>query len=568
MHLTAHLRASAGSLVRVRLRRQRAQFQSRCRACRATQSEVLSRLLTLNRPSRYASDFGLTDATTSAHLRERVPVSTYDDFRPYVDEVCKGDTDALLGPENRLMMFTLSSGTTSDSKFIPITNRFFSDYRRGWQLWGIAAYDDHPPLKRMNIVQLSSDYNRFQSEGGTPCGNISGMAAVMQRPAVRMLYTLPFAVAKIDKPETKYYTALRLAIADDNVGMVTTANPSTLVHLAQLADASREDLIRDVFDGTLSKKHTLKDDVRAALQRKLSKKNPRRARFLEQVVERTGHLYPKDFWPELQLTAVWTGGSCAAYLPTLKTYFGESPVRDHGLSASEGRMTIPFEDASPDGVLDVTSHYFEFIPEDEYGTDKPTVLEAHELETGRDYFILLTTASGFYRYDICDVVRCTGFYETTPILRFLHKGAHISSITGEKLSESQVVDAVRGTLDEFSHRVEYFTLIPVWGEPPHYELSLDDSELPASEQIPGFEQRLDEQLSQLNCEYQEKRSTGRLKPIRVRRLRPGSWSEFARQRQSRLGGSIEQYKHPCLLPNLETAAQFRKDYGIGVGNGS
>jgi hypothetical protein len=386
----------------------------------------------------------------------------------------------------------------------------------------------------------------------------------MQKPAVKLLYTLPVALAKIESPEAKYYTALRIAMADDNVGMITTANPSTLVHMAQLADESKEDLIRDIFDGTLNSRFQLPDAVRAPLARKLRKRNRRRAQRLERVVESTGTLYPKDFWPTLQVVAVWTGGSCAAYLPTLREYFGDTTIRDHGLSASEGRMTIPFQDESPDGVLDVASHYFEFIPEEEYGSKNPTVLGAHEIEADRDYFILLSTPSGFFRYDICDVVRCTGFYGTTPILRFLHKGAHISSVTGEKLSESQVVEAVRSTLDEFKHRVGYFTLAPTWGEPPRYELMLESSELPIADSKQRFEQRVDARLCELNCEYEEKRGTGRLAAVRIATLKNGSWSQFAAQRQSRLGGSIEQYKHPCLLPTLEHAANLKEQFEISA----
>src|SRR5690606_8640302 len=99
--------------------------------------------------------------------------------------------------------------------------------------------------------------------------------------------------------------------------------------------------------------------------------------------------------------------------------------RDHGLHASEGRMTIPLQDGTPDGLLDIESHFFEFIPESEAASSQPTVLQAHELVPGESYFILLTTASGLYRYDIRDVVQCTGYLHTTPLLRFLHKGAHI-----------------------------------------------------------------------------------------------------------------------------------------------
>ncbi len=113
-------------------------------------------------------------------------------------------------------------------------------------------------------------------------------------------------------------------------------------------------------------------------------------------------------------------------------------MRDVGLIASEGRMTIPMADATPSGVLDITTHYFEFIPEEEIDSPQPTVLAAHELKEGRTYFILPTTSYGLYRYNIYDVVRCTGFYNQTPLVEFLSKGAHFANITGEKLSEYQV----------------------------------------------------------------------------------------------------------------------------------
>jgi hypothetical protein len=562
MQISGQLRASAGTLSRVRLRWQLGKFMAATQDCRATQKETLASLLELNGQSDLAQQNGLGNATSPEDLAKAVPVTDYSFYRDAIERAKRGETQTLLGPKNRLMMFTLSSGTTSDSKFIPVTNRFYRDYRRSWQLWGISAFDSRPKMNSLKIVQLSSDYQRFTSEGGTPCGNISGLAAEMQKPVVKLLYTLPSILAKIDNPANKYYTALRLAVADPYVGMLTTANPSTLVHMAQMADERKEELIRDVHDGTLSVADNLPANVRDALAKRVSKADTGRARALEKCVKRSGSLLPRDFWPDLQLAAIWTGGSCAAYLPSLYEYYGEVPVRDHGLSASEGRMTIPFQDTSPDGVLDITSHYYEFIPEAEYGGNNPTILKAHELEIDQDYFILLTTASGFYRYDICDVVRCVGHHNTTPVLRFLHKGAHISNITGEKLSESQVVEAVRATLSEFSHRVGCFTMIPTWGEPPRYQLMLEDWEVPQNGSSRQFETRLDERLCEINCEYHEKRTTSRLAPLEILPLRRGSWNEFARDRQAKLGGSIEQYKHPCLLPNLDQASKVATRFQV------
>ena len=94
-------------------------------------------------------------------------------------------------------------------------------------------------------------------------------------------------------------------------------------------------------------------------------------------------------------------------------------------------MTIPLQDESKNGILDFQSSYFEFIPEDQYGSKDPCILEAHELEEGHSYYLLLTNCGGLFRYDIRDVVRCVGFQGQAPLLEFLHKGAHCTNIAGE-----------------------------------------------------------------------------------------------------------------------------------------
>ncbi|MFM9960741.1 MAG: GH3 auxin-responsive promoter family protein [Planctomycetaceae bacterium] len=550
------LRAFSGALFRARLRRHSKQFLTAAADCRQTQYAVLQRLLALNEGSHFSQENGLKSSLSPHEFRARLPISDFECFRPYIERLKAGDMQALLGPQNKLLMFTLSSGTTSDSKFIPITQQFLDDYRRGWQIWGIHNYDTRPGLNHKNILQVASDYNRYRTPAGTPCGNISGLAAVSQRRIVRFMYTIPYAVSKIDNPLAKYYTILRLGLADDNIGMITTANPSTLVQLSTLADTEKESLIRDIADGTLSSRFAVNDEVRQQLQRQLSYRQPKRAQELERLASTAGSLRLSDAWPRLEQLSIWTGGSCAAYLTAVRQHFGDGiAIRDHGLSASEGRMTIPFVDGQSDGVLDVMSHYFEFIPEAEHGLANPTVLEAHELTADRNYFILLTTSSGLYRYDICDVVRCTGFLGTTPILRFLHKGAHISNLTGEKVSESQVVEAVRHALDAIRHRVGFFTLTPVWDEPPYYQLLLEARDTPAPHIGEQLASRIDTKLQELNCEYHEKRTTGRLAPMRLTRLSDGSWRRFAEQKQARLGGSVEQYKHPCLIPDLDAVAR-------------
>lgn len=558
-----NLRYVGGAVVRYRMRKQARRFRDRLIDARAVQARVLRRLIRLNSGSDFAREHGFDSIKCVADFRRRLPIADYDLFRPYIERLKQGSPSALLGPLNELLMFALTSGTTTDAKYIPITRRFLEDYRRGWKVWGIHAYDDHPALHTQNIVQLSSDHDQFRTPGGHPCGNISGLVSAMQSPIVRTMYAVPGLVSKIKSAEAKNYVALRLSLPDSRIGMVMTANPSTVIQLAKAADAHKAELIRDIADGTLSAAVEVPNEIRSALRPRLARASRTRVAELEAIVHRTGHLRPRNVWPELSLVAVWTGGSAGAYTAELRRYFGDVPIRDHGLSASEGRMTIPLANHRADGLLDIGAHYFEFIPEADYESNRPTVLEAHELREGESYYILLTTSSGLCRYDIRDVVRCTGFVDTTPLLEFLHKGSHISSITGEKISESQVVAALKQATNELGASLSHYTVTPVWGDPPGYRLVVESPEL-ASDAAGRLASLADARLQQLNLEYGEKRRSGRLLPLEPLLVPGGSWTRFARHRQSKLGGSVEQYKHPCLIPDLTFCETFLRDFALAA----
>ncbi|MFM7152256.1 MAG: GH3 auxin-responsive promoter family protein, partial [Gemmataceae bacterium] len=365
-------------------------------------------------------------------FRRQVPFAGYEAIEPYIDRVKKGETSALLS-DPKVYMFALTSGTTATRKYIPVTPRYLSDYRHSWNIWGLKVFTDHKELLLKAIVQMAGDAEEFKTESGIPCGAVTGLTATMQKKIVRKFYSVPPGVSRIKDPLAKYYTVMRLALPRP-VGLFVAANPSTMLSLARTGDQHKESLIRDIHNGTLDPSLDMPGDIRQEVQARI-KPAPERARELEQVVQRTGHLYPKDAWSNRFLLGNWTGGSMGVYLRQYARYFGDNYVRDVGLIASEGRMTIPFANQTPAGVLDVTSHFFEFIPEDEIDQPSPTVLEAHELREGGRYFILLTTGYGLYRYHIHDVVRVAGFHNQTPLLEFLSKGSHFANLTGEKLSE-------------------------------------------------------------------------------------------------------------------------------------
>jgi hypothetical protein len=527
-------------------------FNAACRRPRDVQEVLRHRILAAQADTAFGRDHHFRNIRSVADFRRQLPVAPYDYFEPYLARVRRGEINALLA-DDRVLMFALTSGTTAARKTIPITPRYLADYRRGWNRWGLRALLDHQRISCSPILQLAGEPEEFRTEAGIPCGSLSGLTVKVQHRYMRFLYCLPAAASSIKDPSAKYYVALRLSLGRP-VGMMTAANPSTLAALARTLNDEKENLLRDLHDGTLDPKLNLPDSVHNALTPYL-KKDRHRARRFDEVARRTGELWPRDVWPpDRMLLGTWTGGSVGPYLRQLTRYYGETAVRDLGLLASEGRMTIPLADDSPAGVLDVTTHYFEFIPESEGDSSTPTILGAHEIEEGKQYYILLTTAAGLYRYHIHDLVRVAGFHRRTPLLEFLGKGRNFANLTGEKLSEYQVTQALADVTRRRSQSLPIYTLAPCWDDAqPHYGLFIERGAWDEAS-ARTLVAELDGALGERNDEYRGKRSSGRLGPVRLLWLRPGTWADWDRERLVRAGGPPEQYKHPCLIGDVKFRA--------------
>jgi hypothetical protein len=530
--------------------RLRRRFERQTTTPREVQHQRLFEQIRRETPTAFGRDHGFSEVRTLEDFRRRIPISRYEYFQPYIERVRQGETEALFHRQ-RVRMFAMTSGTTAARKYIPVTDRFLADYRRGWNVWGIHIYESIPKLWFKGMLQLVGDWQEEKAPSGVPCGNISGLTSHVQMRIIRRLYVLPPESGKIKDVRTKYYLAWRLGLLRD-VGLVFSANPSTIVNLAKFLDEERETIIRDLHDGTVDPKFALPPAVLQSVTKKLLP-NRERAKELEALVAEHGRLLPRDVWPNLGVIGNWTGGSVGGYMRHYPEYYNpETPIRDLGLIASEGRMTIPVENGTPAGVLDIASAFFEFVPVGEIDSPSPVVLEAHELEEGRDYYILLTTSSGLYRYNIFDVVRCMGYRERTPMLAFLNKGSSFSNLTGEKLSEFQVVRAAEDAARASGTPLGVFSVAPCWDEEtPYYGFFIEEKDFTSGEAKMRFLAQAEASLRKGNDEYIAKRDSHRLQPARLKLLPQGFWRTWDRERIAKTNGAPEQYKHPCLIPDVE-----------------
>ncbi|MCJ7543616.1 MAG: GH3 auxin-responsive promoter family protein [Phycisphaerae bacterium] len=506
------------------------------------QQQLLTELLRCHSETDFGRDHGFARVRSYEDFTKAVPVGTYEMHRPYIERVWHGQTTALLPPGEPVAMFSRTSGTTGQPKHIPVTPRFLSAMRRGWNVWGLAALNDHRGAWLRPILQISSPMRELDSPTGVPCGAISGLLALTQKPIVRRMYVVAPAVADIADPVARCYVTLRCCVGRD-VAFITTANPSSTIKLIETGQAHAERLIRDLADGTVDPPGHLPPQVAAGLRFRPDRHTARR---LAEGLRRDGRLLPRHFWNPEYL-ANWTGGTLRLYLRRLGELFGPVPVRDIGLLASEGRFSVPLHDGTAAGVAEITGNFLEFIPAAQAERAQPDTLRAHEVAIGQEYSLVVSNWAGLFRYHMDDRVRVVERLGDSPVFEFLSRGAHTANITGEKITEHQVVEAMHRAAVATGAGVERFVLQGRFAATPFYELRL---EVPDGMALGRLATAMDEVLGELNVEYRSKRFSGRLGPIQPVVLAARTLESAEREQIRLRGGRSEQYKHKYLLTDV------------------
>jgi hypothetical protein len=240
------------------------------------------------------------------------------------------------------------------------------------------------------------------------------------------------------------------------------------------------------------------------------------------VLSRTGRLRPADAWPNLRLLSCWKGGTMPLYLRRLPELYGSCPIRDIGYMASEGRGATPLVNAGAAGVLSVTSHFFEFVRAAERDLAAPDFLTCDRLEPDQEYYIFLTTSAGLYRYDINDIVRVVDFHRDTPVIEFVRKGGGVTSITGEKLYESHVIEAMDRAVARRPHLKPSFFVLYADLAAANYKLCVEHDRRLERAELDELLARFEAALGEVNIEYPYKRASLRIKDPEIFSLPQGA----------------------------------------------
>lgn len=506
------------------------------------QERVLLKYLSRNMRTEYARKYNFSKIRSIKDFRAQVPLSDYAAIKPYIDRMKKGSSGVLTA--DKVNFFGITSGSTGEPKFIPVTR--YSQGRKAdlMNIWAYYLAKGHPKIFNGKVLGIISPEIKNHTEAGIPYGPEDGHAYNNLPEAVKRLYVLPYKLFYIDNYDARYYCILRIAM-EQNVATIATLNPSTLTLLCQRIPELQNRMIDDIEHGTLDKSLDIIPDIRRAIEHTL-KPNRRRAKELRAILNRKGALLPKDFWPNLDIIECWKGGTVKCYLRRLPEYFGNVAVRDFGCLSTEARSSIPMSDAGADGVLAVQTNFYEFIPKEDLDKAGKRVLLCDELEAGKEYLLIITTAGGLYRYNIDDIVAVKGFFNKTPMVEFIQKGHNVVSITGEKVYESHIEEAV--TCSALEHRITMrsYSSSVVGGEIPRYVFLVEFEGSPSQDEKREFLVSIEKALRSRNSEYDDLRKQ---QLIAFPSLRVIGRGEFERYRVARVksGAHDTQFKMPRLV---------------------
>jgi hypothetical protein len=163
---------------------------------------------------------------------------------------------------------------------------------------------------------------------------------------------------------------------------------------------------------------------------------------------------------------------------------------------------------------------------------------------------LVTTVAGLYRYFMNDLVEVTGVFQKTPLLRFVQKGKGVTSLTGEKLYEAQVINAVQCELPRCGVTPTFFVMVAD-EETMAYRLLVEAQA--GSPDASAIGRAVDQRLGELNIEYRAKRESGRLAPLTLTWLQAGAGEAYkaaavrAGQREGQLKPQVLQHRKDLLM---------------------
>lgn len=476
------------------------------------QEELLMNLIRNAESTLIGVKYDFATARNYRAFAERVPVSTYEDLEPHIEQTRKGEQNVFW--PTPIKWFAKSSGTTNaKSKFIPVSTEALEDchYKAGKDLLCLYLNNNEDSqlftgksLRLGGSKQLYEDNNTF-------FGDLS-------------------------------------AILIDNMPIWAefSSTPSNKVSLMSEWESKLAAIVQETIQENVTSFAGVPSWMMVLLNR---------------ILEETGKGNLLEIWPNLEV--YFHGGvSFEPYREQYKKILPKSDFQYYEIyNASEGFFAIQDSNDSNELLLMLDyGIFYEFIPMDTFGTPNQRIIRLADVELNKNYAIVITTNAGLWRYMIGDTVRFTALNPYR--IRVTGRTKHHINVFGEELMVENTDTAIAKACAITGLEVIDYTVAPVFmqgREKGAHEWIIEFRHAP--DDAEHFRTVLDEALQTLNSDYEAKRYNNMtLNPLVLNVARPKLFYDWLKE-QDKLGG---QHKIPRLSNERHYLEQLK---AMQVGDG-
>lgn len=469
------------------------------------QHEILQYLVKRGKDTEYGRKYLFSTINNYNDFAQNIPLNTYEELKGYIERMRHGERN-ILWP-GQVKWYAKSSGTTNDkSKFIPITHEGLQNvhYQGGKDV--LAYYLSNNPNSKLfsgKGLILGGSHSPNYNFSNSLVGDLSAILIENINPLANLVRV-----------------------------------PSKEVALLSDFEVKRDRMAKEVISQNVTNISGVPSWMLSVLLR---------------VMELSGKKHLQEVWQNLEV--FFHGG--ISFTPYREQYEQLISKQDmqymETYNASEGFFGIQDDpnDKSMSLMLDY-GVYYEFLPMDEFESEKPNIVPLEGVEVGRNYAIIISTVCGLWRYEIGDTIQFTSVRPYKFVITGRTK--YFINAFGEELIMDNAEKGIEAACKATGAQISDYTAAPIFMDSNakcRHQWLIEFTKIPDS--ISDFERILDSKLQEINSDYEAKRfhdvTLQQLEVVVARKNLFNDWLKL----KGKLGG---QHKIPRLSNSRKNIDQM------------
>lgn len=461
-----------------------------------TQQKVFRNLIRQAKETEFGKDHDFSKIKTFEDFAAKVPIRDYEELKPYVEKVVKGEENILW--KGKPLYFAKTSGTTSGAKYIPLTKAsmpFHIQAARNAILHYIHETGNADFVSgKMIFLQGSPE---LEEKNGIKLGRLSGIVA----------HFVP-----------KYLQKNRM--------------PSWETNCIEDWETKVDAIVEETFHQDMSVISGIPSWVQMYFEKLKQKGN-----------KPVGEIF-KNF-----NLFIYGGVNYEPYRAKFENLIGRKVDSIELFPASEGFFAYQDSQQEKGMLLLLNSGiFYEFIKADEFFAPNPRRYTIGEVELGVNYVLIISTNAGLWGYNIGDTVQFTSLKPYRVIVSGRIK--HYISAFGEHVIGKEVESALKDAMEHSNIRVNEFTVAPQINPQsglPYHEWFIEFENEP--DNMEEFALKIDTAMRNQNTYYDDLIVGNVLRTVVITKVPTNGFQEYMKS-IGKLGG---QNKLPRLSNDRKIA---------------